>query len=239
MVIVWQSKVTKMAHNIEIKGIREGILITLGDGEWSEINQSLLSHVDNQKDFLQGAKLTLEVGNHILKAADLGWLRDQLSERGIFLRAVLSNSPTTERTAQALGLATKLSKPRSERITNRLDTALQGDKAVLIKRTLRSGHSIKHPGHVTIIGDVNPGAEIVAGGNVVVWGRLRGTVHAGAQGDEDAVVCALDLSPTQLRIAEQISITPPQRKRPKPEIARLEDGKVIAEAWKIDKKSRD
>ena len=88
-----------MPHEINIKGIREGLLITLGDGDWSEVNQSLLSHIDAQSEFLKGAKITLEVGNQILKAAALGRLRDQLSERGINLRAVLSNSPTTERNA--------------------------------------------------------------------------------------------------------------------------------------------
>lgn len=227
-----------MPPEIEIKGIREGILVTLTEGDWDNIQETLLSHFDEKIDFLHGAKLTLEVGNHILKAAELGRLRDQLSERGIFLRAVLSNSPTTERTAQALGLATKLPKPRPERTTHRLDTTLKGDQAVMVQRTLRSGHSVKHPGHVTIIGDVNPGAEIIAGGNVVVWGRLRGTVHAGAQGNPEAVVCALDLSPTQLRIADQIRITPPQRKRPKPEMARIEDNQVIAEPWKINKSPR-
>jgi septum site-determining protein MinC len=221
-----------MPPKIEIKGIQEGIKITLGEGEWAEVQKSLLTHVDQQGDFLRGAKLTLEVGNHILKAVEMSQLRDALSERGVYLRAVLSNSPTTERTAQALGMATRLSKPRPDRSSRTTDTTLQGDQAVLIQRTLRSGHSIKHPGHVTIIGDVNPGAEVIAGGNVVVWGRLRGTVHAGAQGDEHAVICALDLSPTQLRIAEQISLTPPQRKKPKPEMARLQDGQVIAEPWK-------
>jgi septum site-determining protein MinC len=224
-----------MPQNIKIKGIREGLLITVGDGDWSDVNQSLLSHLDAQSDFLKGAKITLEVGNHILKAAELGRLRDQLSERGINLRAVLSNSPTTERNAQALGLATRLSTPRPERKTRPMDSSVKGDQAILVQRTLRSGHSLKYPGHIVVIGDVNPGAEIIAGGNVVIWGRLRGTVHAGAQGNEQAVVCALDLSPTQLRIAEQISITPPQRKRPKPEIARLENGKVIAEPWKLNK----
>jgi septum site-determining protein MinC len=224
-----------MPPDVNIKGIREGLLITIGDGDWSEVNQSLLSHIDAQSDFLKGAKISLEVGNHILKAADLGRLRDQLSERGVNLRAVLSNSPTTQRNAQALGLATKLSKPHPNRTTRRLETSVQGDQAILVQRTLRSGHSLKHPGHVIVIGDVNPGAEIIAGGNIVIWGRLRGTVHAGAQGDEDAIVCALDLSPTQLRIADQISITPPQRRRPKPEIARLEDGKVIAEPWKLSR----
>ncbi len=221
-----------MSQDIKIKGIREGLLITVGDGDWSEVNQSLLAHIDAQSEFLKGAKISLEVGNHNLKAVDLGRLRDQLSERGVNLRAVLSNSQITERNAQVLGLATKLSQPRPERITRRFDTSVQGDHAILVQRTLRSGHSIKHPGHVIVIGDVNPGAEIISGGNVVVWGRLRGTVHAGAQGDENAIVCALDLSPTQLRIADQISITPPQRRKPKPEIARLVNGKVIAEPWK-------
>jgi len=226
----------RMRPEIEIKGIQEGLMIKVGAGEWPEVRAMLLERVEEQKDFLQGAKLTLEVGNHILKAAEMGSLRDELSERGIFLRAVLSSSPTTERTAQALGLATKLSKPRSERTTRKLDTTLRGDQAVLIQRTLRSGQRIKHSGHVTVIGDVNPGAEIVAGGNVVVWGRLRGTVHSGAQGNLNSIICALDLSPTQLRIADQISITPPQRRKPRPEMARLVDGKIVAEPWKTDKK---
>ena len=222
-----------MSTEIQIKGIKEGLLITLGEGKWEDIQPSLLSKIDAQRDFLQGARVTLEVGNHILRAAELGRLRDLLSERGVHLRAVLSNSPTTERTAQALGLATKLSKPRPDRSSRTLDTSIQGDHAILVKRTLRSGHSLKHAGHVVVIGDVNPGAEIVAGGNVVVWGRLRGTVHAGAGGQEDSIVCALDLSPTQLRIADQISITPPQRRRPKPEMAFLDNGKVVAEPWKL------
>ena len=93
-----------MASAIQIKGIRDGLLVILGEGEWDQVEGSLLAHIDAQKDFLQGAKVTLEVGNHILKAADLGRLRDLLSDRGIQLKAVLSNSPTTERTAQALGL---------------------------------------------------------------------------------------------------------------------------------------
>jgi septum site-determining protein MinC len=225
-----------MAIDIKIKGIQEGIKIILGDGEWPEVQAAMLTRVDEQKDFLKGAKLTLEVGNHILKAAEMGSLRDQLSERDISLRAVLSSSPTTERTAQALGLATKQSKPRQDRVTRKLDTVLRGDQAVLIQRTLRSGHNITHPGHVTILGDVNPGAEIVAGGNVIVWGRLRGTAHAGAHGDQAAMICALDLSPTQIRIADQISTTPPQTRKPGPEMARLIDGKIVAEQWKLHKK---
>jgi len=86
--------------------------------------------------------------------------------------------------------------------------------------------------HVVVIGDVNPGAEITAGGNVIVWGRLRGVVHAGAGGDEEAVVCALDLAPTQLRIAGHIAVSPERRKDPGPEIARIREGQLIADTWK-------
>lgn len=221
-----------MQPNVEIKGIREGLLFNLGDGEWDEVQAALLEHIDQQAEFLQGARVAIDVGNHILKAVELSRLRDEISERGITLWAVISNSPTTEKTAQTLGLATRLSKPRPERDMHTLDTTIQGgEQAVLVQRTLRSGYSLVFPGHVVIIGDVNPGAQVTAGGNIIVWGRLRGVVHAGAEGDEEAIVCALDLTPTQLRIAEKIAIPPKGRGKPQPEVARLQDGQVTAEQW--------
>jgi septum site-determining protein MinC len=216
-----------------MKGIREGLLVTLGEGEWPEIQHTLLEQIAQQGDFLRGAKLILDVENHILNAAALGKFRDVLSEKGISLWAVLSNSPMTEQTAQALGLATRIHQAHPEQVARPLDTSLGGDEAILVRRTLRSGNSVHHLGHVTVIGDVNPGAEIVAGGNVVVWGRLRGMVHAGAEGDHKAIVCALDLSPTQLRIADQIAVPPQDRGEAKPETAIIRDGQVVAEPWQI------
>lgn len=221
-----------MQPKIQIKGIRDGLLIILGEGEWEDVRTALNQQLEEQQEFLRGARLALDVGNHILKAVDLGKLRNELSERGLTLWAVLSNSPTTERTAQTLGLATRISKPAPERAMPSIHTNLSsGEGAVLVRRTLRSGFSLKHPGHVIIIGDVNPGAEIVAGGDVLVWGRLRGMVHAGAEGNEQCVVCALDLAPTQLRIAGYIATTPKRRGKPQPEMARVIDGQVLAEQW--------
>ena len=216
---------------VRIKGIREGLLITLDEESWPKAQAALLEYVKNQADFLRGGRLILDVGNHILRDAELGQLRDILSENGLSLWAVLSGSPVTQQNAEALGLATRLTKPTPERAPLPLDTALSGEQAVLVRRTLRSGFSLQHIGHVIVIGDVNPGSEVVAGGDVVVWGRLRGMVHAGAQGDEAAVVCALDLSPTQLRISGQIAVTPKRRGRTQPEMARLVDGQVVAEPW--------
>jgi septum site-determining protein MinC len=85
---------------------------------------------------------------------------------------------------------------------------------------------------VVVLGDVNPGAEIVAEGNVIVWGRVRGMVHAGAKGDTSARICALELSATQLRIADEVSATLGPQKNPHPEVASLnEDGRLQSESW--------
>jgi septum site-determining protein MinC len=219
-----------MRPTIQIKGIREGLLVTLGEGHWPDVQAALLEEIARKADFFRGARLILDVENHILNAATLGKLRDLLSDLNLSLWAVLSASPTTQQTAQTLGLATRIHQARPEEAAPPPPGFEEGE-ALLLRRTLRSGSRVEHPGHVTVIGDVNPGAEIIAGGDVVVWGRLRGLVHAGAEGDPEAVVCALDLSPTQLRIAGQIALTPAGRGTPRPEMARLRDGQVVAEPW--------
>lgn len=220
-----------MQPKVQLKGIREGLLVSLGDGEWAELESALLDQLAFQGDFLRGAKLILDVENHALNAATLGALRDKLSDRGLTLWAVLSNSPITEQNAQVLGMATRIHQANPNREAKTLDTRLDGDPAILVERTIRSGNSINYNGHVVIFGDVNPGAEVVAGGNIIVWGRLRGTVHAGAEGNEDAVVCALEMEPTQIRISDKIVIPSSDSKGPGPEIARLKDGEVVAEPW--------
>jgi len=199
---------------------------------WQDLHDFLLEQIDQQAEFLRGARIALDVGNQVLKAVDLGQLRSQLLDREITLWAVISNSPTTEQTAQTLGMATRIEKVKPEHVEPPASGATHmGEQAILLHRTLRSGFSIHFPGHVVVIGDVNPGAEIIAGGNIIVWGRLRGMVHAGAEGNVNAIVCALDLMPTQLRIANQISMSPKERKKALPEIVRLLNGEVVAESW--------
>ncbi len=99
--------------------------------------------------------------------------------------------------------------------------------------TLRSGQLIKYHGNIVVIGDANPGSEIVASGNVIVMGTLRGIVHAGATGNKDAVVVAFSLNPTQLRIADVIT-RPPEEKVTRsamPEIAYIKDDMVYIEYY--------
>lgn len=216
---------------ITIKGIREGLLVTVGEGEWEDLQERLLKQIEEKATFFRGARMAIDVGNRILHAAQMGALRDRLSDREISLWAVISHSPVTEQTAQVLGLATRLSSPKPERVIRPSETQLPGEDAILIHRTLRSGFRVSTHGHVVVIGDVNPGAEIIADGNVVIWGKLRGTVHAGAQGNEDCVVCALEMSPTQLRIANLFYNPPMKKKNKGAEIARILKNQIITEVW--------
>ena len=231
-----------MDSQLQIKGVREGLLVTLGEGEWSELLTAIFNQFDQQKDFLKGAKLYVDVGNQILNAVELSRLRDGISDRGITLWGVLSNSPKTETTAQLLGLATRISQPsRQTQFRNiaSADTSIhEGSNAFLIRRTLRSGYSLVNNGNIIVIGDINPGAEVIAGGSVVVWGHLRGVVHAGAEGDETSTICALDLSPTQIRIAGLITMIASAQGKSQPESARIENGKIIIEAWNPGKSIR-
>ncbi len=110
-----------------------------------------------------------------------------------------------------------------------------------IRQTLRSGQRVDFPGHVLVIGDVNSGAEIVAGGDIVVFGVLRGLAHAGAPDNAGAVIVALGIHPPQLRIGTVISRGsegPARRdgrereRELQPEIARIEGDTIVVEAFR-------
>lgn len=107
------------------------------------------------------------------------------------------------------------------------------ENTILIERTIRSGQTISYNGNIVILGDVNPGAEVIAAGDVVVMGVLRGVVHAGASGEGDAVVVAFRLYPTQLRIANHITRAPDGEEELSqwPEVARIKDGVVTIECF--------
>lgn len=105
---------------------------------------------------------------------------------------------------------------------------------LLVRRTLRSGQRVRFYGNVVVLGDVNPGAEVTAGGDIVVMGWLRGLAHAGAEGNDQAVVSAFRLNPTQLRIANYIGRAPDQGEAvlpDVPEIAEVRDGQLVIDRW--------
>ncbi|HSM55539.1 MAG TPA: septum site-determining protein MinC [Candidatus Sulfomarinibacteraceae bacterium] len=238
---------TSSATGIRVKGIREGILLGLPEQglPYSTLLQELQDELSQKEAFLQGSRVVLDVGGHVLQKGQLMEIQALLAERELELWAVLTETDDTREAARALGLATRLAGSNTDLEGNRLLEATGTPEAVavmaaesapdalLLQETLRSGQSVYHEGHVVIIGDVNPGAEVIASGHVVVWGRLRGLVHAGAMGDTSAVICALQLTPTQLRIANQIAIPPDEQPGdPIPEMAAIRDGQIVADAWR-------
>ncbi len=125
----------------------------------------------------------------------------------------------------------KRAKSVDEVLSKAIDVRADDEYTKFYKRTLRSGQLINSKGNVVIIGDVNPGAEVVAEGNIFVMGSVKGIVHAGAGGNREAVVVALNLIPTQLRIADIITRSPDEKVSMSnaPEIAYINDGRIFIE----------
>lgn len=104
-----------------------------------------------------------------------------------------------------------------------------------INQTLRSGQTVSYEGNILIIGDAHPGSEIVAGGDITVWGILGGIAHAGSQGNVTSKVRALKLNAIQLRIAglyarrnDTLNVPYVQKTNEfTPEEAQIEDGKIV------------
>jgi septum site-determining protein MinC len=183
-----------------IKGFREGLLVTMGEGDWQKNFDALMQQIDGRCEFFEGAKIAIDVGERKLRAAEVCKLRDKLADRNVTLFALLSQSPATEAVAETLGLSTKKSvlKVNDEDLPRAL---YDGESALMIKKTLRSGTSVKYSGTVIVDGDINPGAEVIASGSIYVWGKIKGTVHAGIEGSEKEIIAALEISTEKMRIA--------------------------------------
>ena len=116
-----------------------------------------------------------------------------------------------------------LKKQKEEKGENRL---------LIINRSLRAGQRVEHRGDILILGDVNKDAEVLAGGNIIVLGKLRGIAKAGLIGDESAVIIALIMEPQMLQISRKKAIPGDNEgvSPGYPEIAKIEKGEIVLEA---------
>ncbi len=223
---------------VSFKGTREGLTITLGEGEWRELMNELAAQLSRPQaqTFFRGARVLLETGNRAIDVLQLEELIAQLSQSGMTLSSVLGEQRTMEAFAQVratIRAPAPLVPAQPAAPLAAPEIPVDGAQAMLLHRTVRSGQRYHYAGTIVVIGDVNPGAEVVADGDVVVWGKLRGVVHAGASGNDNAMVGALILAPTQLRIGRYIARAPDDRgQRHAPaEIARVRDGQIVVEPW--------
>ncbi|HEY8424812.1 MAG TPA: septum site-determining protein MinC [Limnochordales bacterium] len=239
------------SDGVILKGTRRGLRIVLDEtSSLEELVAALRRKLWPARRFFAGATATLEAGQRQATWAEWSLLLRTLRECGLRVadsptepdaqpedgpeslrrswretdggvRAVVGSARLTAELARAIGaLASRV----------RGGPAVPPDRTLLVRRTLRSGQRIAYDGHVVVVGDVNPGAEVVASGDIVVMGSLRGVAHAGARGEESAVVVALQLQPLQLRIAHRVARAPDEPLAERgPEIARVRDGVVEVE----------
>jgi septum site-determining protein MinC len=219
-----------MSNLIAIKGSKDGLRLQLDqNAAWPELLEALRGQLDHGANFFHGARVLVDIGERALAAEQLAALLELMQQHGLQPEALASTARESRTAARAAGI---VSRPVPRVVAENEERG----EAAFAWRTVRSGQVIRHYGHITVLGDVNAGGEIIAGGNVIVWGRLRGTVHAGALGDRSAVICALELSPTQLRIADLIARAPEGRGGRFPEVARVQADQISVEAWEAYRK---
>lgn len=205
-----------------IKGTREGLVITIKEVvQFPEVLHSLERQLLASQSFFRGssAKLFLQQGS--LSENQIDAIERLIAEYGMRLnREPLTVKIPRFQTDQVTEEVREVREGNTESITE--------DNTLLVRRTIRSGQRLNYDGNVVVMGDVNPGAEIVCTGDILVLGSLRGVAHAGAEGKVGATVFAFRLEPTQLRIAHVISRAPDEKvPQPSgPEIARVVENSI-------------
>ncbi|MCA0986212.1 septum site-determining protein MinC [Guptibacillus algicola] len=180
-------------HYVTIKGTKDGLNLILDDScAFRDVINDLddkLSARHIQQTEGQTVTVTIKVGNRYLTDEQEDSLREIIQEKqNLEVDRIDSNVIS-----------------RDEAEEERKRTTVKS-----VARTVRSGQVLEVEGDLLLIGDVNPGGTVMAGGNIFVMGTLRGIAHAGAYGNNDAVITASLLKPSQLRIADLISRPPDQ-----------------------------
>jgi septum site-determining protein MinC len=224
------------SSRVRIRGTREGVQIALPDGlDTADLLQQVGAALDTHGNAFRDAQVTLEYGTRRPSQDEAQQLHALLVARGVTLRDITVGTPEGRAALRRWGatpvrMATPDAQPARPARQRRSDER----SALYVKQTLRSGAAVHSDGDLVILGDVNPGSDVSAAGDVIVWGALRGTVHAGANGDDSAIICALRLQPTQLRIGALVARPPDSREAmgDGPAGAFVDNGVIVVEPWR-------
>lgn len=214
---------------VVLKLYRNGMIVFLNEEmSYEKFKKAVVDKFKKSEGFFQGA--TPNVG---FKGIELD--ENQCEEIIKEISEILNCDVSLWENPSGLSQSTEEKIKSAQSLERVLGSAFKIDvedsKTKFYNKTLRSGQALVSDGHAVVIGDVNPGAEVVAAGNVLVMGTVKGIVHAGAKGDREAIVVALNLSPTQLRIADIISRAPDDDVNfsLEPEIAYINNNQILIE----------
>jgi septum site-determining protein MinC len=176
---------------VTIKGTKDGLTLHLDD---RCSFQELLTEIEeklsgNQRMGQDSPLLTVhvKVGTRYITNNEEGLLRALIRKKKNLVVGSIESEVITKAEAQEW-------KKQSEVMT--------------VCKMVRSGQVLEVPGDLLLIGDVNPGGTVVAGGNIFVVGSLRGQAHAGRKGNKEAVIVASVMKPAQLKIGDQVNRAP-------------------------------
>ncbi|MBZ8179889.1 MAG: septum site-determining protein MinC [Oscillatoria sp. PMC 1051.18] len=177
--------------------------------DWSEVWLELKQRLNGQEPFWQPeTEVILIAQDRLVDARQLQAIADALDEFQLRLKRVETSRRQTAVAGATAGYSVEQVIPAAP-LTAQPETNPEATSEPLyLKTTVRSGVEVRHPGTVIVMGDLNPGGTIIATGDIIVWGRLRGITHAGASGNRECQIMALQMEPTQLRIADAVARAP-------------------------------
>jgi septum site-determining protein MinC len=176
---------------------------------WTEIWQQMkLRLLACDRSFSPNTPVHLVAQDRLLDTRQLQELAESLNQFQIQLKWVSTSRRQTAIAAVTSGYSVEQVQRQTALGSESKPANPPLAEPLYLEKTLRSGEEIRHPGHVILLGDLNPGGIVVADGDILVWGRLRGIAHAGALGNRDCLIMALQMEPTQLRIADAVARAP-------------------------------
>lgn len=215
----------KVNNSVIIKGNKYGIVVVLSpDEDFETIKVLVADKFKESSKFFENAKMAISFEGRNLTNEEQREILDIISQNtDMQIVCVIDNDKDIEDTFK---------KTLDQRLME-----LENNTGQFYKGILRSGTSLEFETSVIIIGDVNNGARVVSKGNIIILGSLKGNAFAGACGNKNSFVVALDMMPTQIRIADTIARSPdkPVKEEAKEaKIAFLEDGNIYIEPLSKD-----
>ena len=178
-----------MLNNIKISQTTNEIILNVNViAEINEILEELQMKLPRLRDFYQTSTIPMRVTGRL-------FTENEIKKVKATINAEIPVEIKFDDISDLLGL-------HAIKKTFEADTDISETK--FIQNSLRSGHREEYPGSIVVCGDVNFGAEIIAGGNIMILGALRGVAHAGANGNIMAIISANNIDVTQIRIANLV-----------------------------------
>jgi septum site-determining protein MinC len=195
---------------------------------WNDWLQQVRLRLNTSERFWQAnTEVHLQAQDRLLDVRQLQALADLFSEHELILKRVV----TSRRQTALAAVTTGYSVDQMEAVRHlEQSPPIPGhalDNPLYLQNTVRSGVDVRHSGTIIIMGDTNPGSSLLAAGDILVWGRLGGMAHAGLEGNRNCRIMALQMQPTQLRIADVMARppeTPPANYLP--EVAYIGEGAI-------------